>query len=269
MTTPSTPSVRSREARAFLDARRHIGSDQVSACAGFTAHEVTAHLTAIFAEVTRHLRPYLGRRPVPATRTFEEREPAFRALDDAALLDRFDAEEQTFREVVDQVLAGEPDAVIPWTGRRMAVAAFPTHLRNELALHRWDLVGDDDTGDELLAQPELTAHSVGVLGEILVRRGREHDPEPDRDLHVRLRTPGTPDLALELDGPSDPGSEVGRAGLRLCADDDRPEDIPRLELDAAARVLVIWGRRPGRPGRVRSRMDQPTLARVHALLSGY
>jgi hypothetical protein len=55
----------------------------------------------------------------------------------------------------------------------------------------------------------------------------------------------------------------------VCADGDRPEDAPRLELDAAARMLVIWGRRPGRPGRVHSRMDQPTLARVHALLSGY
>ena len=267
MTTTSTPSVRSREAQAFLDARRHIGPDQVSACAGFTAHEVTAHLTAIFTEVTGHLRPYLEGQPIPATRTFEEREPPFRALDDAALLDRFDTEERAFRELVDQVLAGEPDAVIPWTGRRMAVAAFPTHLRNELTLHRWDLVGDDDIGDGLLAQPELTVHSVGVLGEILVRRGREHDPEPDRELHVRLRTPGTPDLALDLDGPSD--SEAGRAGLRVCAEDDRPEDAPRLELDAAARVLVIWGRRPARPGRVHSLVDQPTLARVHALLSGY
>jgi hypothetical protein len=203
-------------------------------------------------------------RPVPATRTFEEREPAYRELGDAELQCRCDTEERTCREIVGRVLAGEPDAVIPWTGRRMVVGTFPTHLRNEFAVHRWDLVGDDPgdaTADALLAQPELTAHAVSVLGEILVRRGRAHDPEPDRDLHVRLRAPGTADLALEVGG--------GRAGLRRCAEDDRPEDLPRLESDAAARVLLIWGRRPGPPHRVRARTDRVTLARVQVLLAGY
>ncbi|MBW0009232.1 MAG: maleylpyruvate isomerase N-terminal domain-containing protein, partial [Pseudonocardiales bacterium] len=86
MTT--TTIERSREAEAFLDARQHTAPEVVSACEGWTAHEVTAHLAASAAEVTRHLEPYLDGQPVPRTRTFEEREPPYQALDDAALLRR-------------------------------------------------------------------------------------------------------------------------------------------------------------------------------------
>lgn len=256
MTT--TAIARSREAAAFLDARRHTAPDAVSACVGWTAHEVTAHLAAAAAEVTRHLEPYLAGEPVPPTRTFEEREPPYRAMDDATLCRRLEIEEERMRSVLAQVLDQEPDAVIPWTGRHMAVAKFLPHLRNEFALHRWDVVGDDDAGDELLAQPELTEHAVAVLGAILVRRGRERDPAPDQDLHVRLRAGAAPDVRLVV--------EAGRARLELAHD---RADEPYVELDPAARTLLIWGRRPDRRGRFRSHVDQPTLGRLLALLSGY
>ncbi len=249
---------RSREAVAFLDARQHTDPGTVSACEGWTAHEVTAHLAAAAAEITRHLRPYLAGDPVPETRTFEEREPAFRALDDRTLCRRLEAEEETMRAVIAEVVEREPDAVIPWTGRQMVVAKFLPHMRNEFAVHRWDFVGDDDTSIDLLSQPELTAHAVGVLGRILVRRGREHDPAPEEDLHVRLRAEKASDIRLVV--------ERGEAGLEL-ADDDADE--PHVDLDPAARTLVIWGRRPDQRGRFHSSVDQPTLARLQALLAGY
>ncbi|MDT7747281.1 MAG: hypothetical protein QOD96_943 [Pseudonocardiales bacterium] len=260
-TTTSAESAlceRSREAEAFLDSRQHTGPEVVSACEGWTAHEVTAHLAAAAAEVTRHLLPYLAGEPVPRTRTFEEREPAYRELGDAELLARLEAEERRMRTVIGQVLAREPDAVVPWTGRRMVVAKFLPHLRNEFAIHRWDLVGDDDISDQLLGQPELTEHAVGVLGQILVRRGRERDPSPECDLHVRLRADGAPDVRLVV--------ESGQAGLHLS---ESPADEPYVELDAPARTLVIWGRRPEQRGRFRSYVDQPTLHRLQALLAGY
>jgi Mycothiol maleylpyruvate isomerase N-terminal domain len=257
-TTALATSGRSQEAEAFLDSRQHTGPEVVSACAGWTAHEVTAHLAGIAAEVTRHLVPYLAGEPVPPTRTFEEREPAYRELSDAELVRRLEAEEQRMRTVVGQVLAREPGAVVPWTGRRMAVAKFLPHLRNEFAIHRWDIVGDDDISYRLLGQPELTEHAVGELGEILVRRGREHDPSPERDLHVSLRADGAPDVRLVV--------ESGRADLQLS---DSPVDEPHVELDAPARTLVIWGRRPERRDRFRSYLDQPSLHRLQALLAGY
>lgn len=254
----TTTQHRPREVAAFLEACDTVPPTAVSACAGWTVHEVTAHLAAAAAEVSRHLAPWLAGEPVPATRTFEEREPAFRALPDAELLPRLADEEERVRGLLDQVLARDADAVIPWTGRRMAVAAFRPHLRNEFAVHRWDVVGDDDLGDELLAQPELTRHAVTQLGPILVRRGAAHDPDPGVDFAVRLRA-GTPDdVRLFVRG--------GTYGLELATDD---ADEPSIESDPAARTLVLWGRRPDRRGRIRSRLPQRDLARMQALLAGY
>ena len=44
-----------------------------------------------------------------------------------------------------------PAAIVP-------IAAFLTHMRSEDALHRWDLVGDDDTSTALLGQQDLLNH---------------------------------------------------------------------------------------------------------------
>jgi hypothetical protein len=44
---------------------------------------------------------------------------------------------------------------------------------------------------------------------------------------------------------------------------------PAVEMDAGARQLFIWGRRPDHRDRMRSQLDRPQLARLQALLSGY
>lgn len=161
------------------------------------------------------------------------------------------------RAVIGPVLTAEPGAVIAWTGRTMPVAKFLPHLRNEFAIHRWDFAGDDETSLELLAQPELTEHAIDVLGQLLTVRGAEHDPAPRADFDVRIRTPDRPDVRLVV--------ESGQAALQIAEQDDGPY----VELDAAARTLLIWGRRPGQRDRVRSYLDEPTLTRLLALLSGY
>ena len=141
---------RSAEAQAFLATVDAAAPGAVSACAGWTTHEIAAHVTGIAVEVGRHLKPYLQGDPVPETRSFEEREAPLQALGHAELLTRLDDEETTMRALVADVLDREPDAIIPWTGRRMAVAKFIPHLRNEHALHRWDVAGEDDVSLELL-----------------------------------------------------------------------------------------------------------------------
>src|ERR1700749_1199194 len=155
---------RSREADEFIAAADKAAPEAVSACDGWTTHEVAAHVTGIAVEVIRHLDPYLQGDPVPKTRTFEEREAPLQAMGHAALLQRLDTEETRMRSLVDAVLDREPGAVIPWTGRHMAVAKFIPHLRNEHALHRWDIAGDDDVSRELVGQLDLVGHSVGELG---------------------------------------------------------------------------------------------------------
>jgi len=249
---------RSAEAEAFFTAIEVTAPELVSACDGWTAHEIAAHITGNAVEIVRHLEPYSQGDPVPKTRSFEEREAPLRALAHADLLARLDRDEQRMRAVIADVLAREPEAVIPWTGRQMAVAKFIPHMRNEHALHRWDVVGDDSASRALLAESDLVDHSVGVLGAILLVAGRKHDPDPDSDFRVRLRSVGQPDLLVTV--------ERGNATLVWAADE---RDEPSVELDPAARQLFIWGRRPDDHGRLRSHLAQADLARLQALLSGY
>jgi hypothetical protein len=249
---------RSREADAFIATVDKTEPQAVSACEGWTTHEVAAHVTGIAVEVSRHLDPFLQGDEVPETRSFEEREAPLQAMGHADLLGRLDVEETRMRRLVDQVLGRDPDAVIPWTGRQMAVAKFIPHLRNEHALHRWDIAGDDDTSAGLLGDLDLVGHSVGELGAILLRAGRQHDPDPEADFAARLRTAGQPDLRVIVDD--------GHATLAWAEDD---ADEPGVELDAGARQLFIWGRRPDHRGRLHSSLTRPQLARLQALLSGY
>jgi len=249
---------RSREAETFLEARLCTDQEIVSACDGWTAHEITAHLAAMMVEITHHLEPYLRGDPVPETRTFEEREPPFRAMQDSGLCQLLSDAEHKMRATVEQVLTSDPGAVIWWTGRNMEVAKFIPHVRNEFAIHRWDFVGDDEIGRELLSHAELVEHSVAALGRILLLRGRHHDPFPGEDFHVSLRAEGGQNLRLIV--------EADRAELELT---DNEIDEPHVDFDAAARTLVIWGRRPDHRGRFRSSLNEPALRRLQALLSGY
>jgi hypothetical protein len=75
---------------------------------------------------------------------------------------------------------------------------------------------------------------------------------------VRLRAADQPDLRVIVDD--------GQATLAWAEDD---ADEPAVEMDAGARQLFIWGRRPDHRNRLRSRLTQPQLARLQALLSGY
>ena len=166
---------RSMEADAFLAAIDSAPPEAVSACEGWTTHEIAAHVTGIAVEVIRHLEPYLRGEPVPKTRRFEEREAPLQALGHLDLLRGLDSEEDAKTGSRRRGVDREPDAVLPWTGRHMAVAKFIPHLRNEHALHRWDVAGDDDISRQLLGGDDLVDHSVGELGRLLLIAGRKHD----------------------------------------------------------------------------------------------
>jgi hypothetical protein len=70
---------RSREATEFLAAVDRAAPDAVSACDGWTTHEIAAHVTGIAVEVIRHLEPSPQGDPVQKTRSFEEREAPLQA----------------------------------------------------------------------------------------------------------------------------------------------------------------------------------------------
>jgi hypothetical protein len=109
-----------------------------------------------------------------------------------------------------------------------------------------------------MAQPELLSHSVRMLEEPLLERGMSMDPAPGAVLDIRISGGGTDDLRIEM------GSR--RAALSLV-----PSGIAEvgIEADPAARLLLLWGRRPSDASRVRSRLPADQLLRLQTLLSGY
>jgi len=242
------------EAAAFLEALEVTPPDALTGCAQWRAHEVAAHLGAGAVEIALNLEAYGEGRPVPATRGFEKREAPYRSMEDAELRSELPHCLERVAAALDAVLGAEPDAVVPWTGRQMVVATFVTHLRSELALHRFDLVGDDETSRSLLGQPELTDHAVAVLGRALVARGATAAPA---HFAAVIAAPGASDLAVVVDGD----------GPRLQRSDARLE--PAVVGDPAARLLLLWGRQPGDPRRLVAPGGVKVLGTLRSLLAGY
>ncbi|WP_330342040.1 hypothetical protein [Streptomyces sp. NBC_00557] len=60
-------------------------------------------------------------------------------------------------------------------------------------------------------------------------------------------------------------ADAGGGGIRLAA----PEGHATIESDAAVRVLLLWGRRPGDPTRWHSSAGPETLRKLRTLLGGY
>jgi hypothetical protein len=138
----------------------------------------------------------------------------------------------------------------------MKVPWFAEHMREELVLHGWDITGDDPAARARLAEPWMTTHSVTAVGRPLLAKGAKGLRTGER-IEGRLRVPGADDVVVTADAV---GTYIGMAG---------PEGPATLETDAAARVLLLWGRRPGDPSRICSDAGPETLGQLRRLLSGY
>src|SRR5437588_596759 len=189
------------EGQALFVALTAVPPSATTACEGWTAHDIAAHLAAGAKEVSDLVHERLEGRPERPTRGFEEREAPFRVLPHDQLLN--DLVEHNKRKLAGyDVLKERDDPSIAFTGTRLTVDELETHSRSEAAIHRWDLVGDDDTSTDLLSQPALASHAVKVLnampalhesaralGERLLEVG--HQP-----VRVVLRSDGHPDVVL-------------------------------------------------------------------------
>lgn len=262
---PSPSAAVAPEVAAFLGALEETAPDACCACLGWTAHELVAHLVAAATEVTRTLDAYRAGLPVPRTRGFEEREVPWRAKDPATVRAQLPRALDAVAETIDSVLATDPDAVVPWTRRQMVVASFVTHLRSELALHRWDLTGDDEESLRLLGHPELTDHAVSVLGRALLARGRQRADRAG-PLVAALGSPGTTDVYVVADAK---GARLTREPPARREGSGVEPLEPIVVGDPGARLLLLWGRCPGDPRRLVAPGGATRLAAVQALLAGY
>lgn len=241
---------------AFREAVTARQPEQGTACAAWTVRDVCAHNAGNADELARILGAHLQGDEVPPTRTFEEREPRYRELADAELLEALDARVARLAEILEAASHVDTEAVVPWTGREMKVAWFGEHMREELILHRWDLTGDDALSRFQLEQPWMTSHSVVAVGRPLLKAGQARLGAGER-ISARIRAEGREDVVLE--------AKRDEASITL----EPPEGPAVIETDPAARVLLLWGRQPADPGRLSSSAGPGALGRVRALLSGY
>jgi hypothetical protein len=225
--------------RAILAALQELPADAPTACVGWDAHDIAAHLAAGAKEVADLIEEQLASRPERATRGFEERERPFRALAHEELLERLVAE--NVRKVrAYEALAELEGRTVPFTGTRMTLDELTTHSRSEAALHRWDLVGDDDVSDELLADPLLTAHAVKILDRMHLldesanAMGERAALVSEHTMRVVLRAPQQPDVVFD----------DSRACGRFELEEHAPADADVVvTMDPAQRLLALWGRR--------------------------
>lgn len=219
-----------REIDAFLESLADVPPNAVTACAGWTAHELVAHLVSGVEAIASQAEAHGEGREIPVFGSFAEREFAFWDVDDAVLRHRLEDGERRMTDGLHAVRASGGDTPIPGIGWGMAIDDVELHLRQEFAVHRWDLVGDDDEGDELLARPELLDHSVRLLAEPLLAAGRARDPSPDQPFTARIRAAGERDLLIDV-------CET-RSCLRLVEAEGGEADV---ECDPAARLLILLG----------------------------
>ncbi|OBG58715.1 MULTISPECIES: maleylpyruvate isomerase N-terminal domain-containing protein [unclassified Mycobacterium] len=243
------------EWRPFVDAVQRRRPDAGTWCEAWTVRDIVIHQAGNAEELARVLGAHLAGETV-GTRSFEEREGPLRALTDAQLWDALLDRMATLSAVSAEADAVPQDTDVAWTGRTMKVPWFAEHMREELVLHGWDITGDDAAAQARLAEPWMTTHSVLAVGKPLLVKGAKR-LRPDERVEARLRTPGTDDVLIS--------AEADRTAIEL----RQPEGPATLETDPAARVLLLWGRKPADPSRICSRVGPETLGRVRGLLSGY
>jgi hypothetical protein len=222
------------EAAAFLEALDRTPPDARTACAGWTAHDLVAHLAAGAAEMADLTEATVAGEPPRATREFSEREAPYVALDDRKLRERLVVEALRLDAAVEALDA--TGTTVEFAGRSLSAADLRMHGRSEAALHRWDLVGDDECGTSLLAQPELTAHAVVVLNQML-----QGAPESVASRTERVGIPSGIELSFASPGEHDVVLTADANGTRL--ELRNAADNPTAVADSWARLLALWGRR--------------------------
>lgn len=180
MNASAKPSDRTAEIEAFLGALPDVDPQAPTRCDGWTAHDLLAHVVAGGEELHRLVAARLESVAVPPTRAFAEREAPFVAMPDAELRDLLTSGGLGLLVALDELHGRDPSATVAFTGAELTAMQLMAHVRSELAIHRWDLVGEDDIGRRLLAQPDLLAHGRWVLDQMPSLAEARRRPADDR-----------------------------------------------------------------------------------------
>lgn len=240
----------------FAEAAQRRGPHTGTWCEAWTVRDIVIHQTGNADELARVLEGHLTGAPVK-TRAFEVRETPYRAMNDADLWRALCDQMARLGRIAAAAESLPDDTDVAWTGRTMKVPWFAEHMREELVLHGWDITGDESAAQARLSERWMTEHSVGAVGVPLLQRGIEQLALCGDDrIECRIRVDGD-DVVVTA------GAQ--RASISLAP----AQGQATIETDAAARVLLLWGRRPSDPSRICSAVGPVALGRLRTLLSGY
>jgi hypothetical protein len=105
--------------------------------------------------------------------------------------------------------------------------------------------------------PPRAARVAGTRGEIQGAPAHAPRVAGDRSYSARVRAPGRDDLLVEV--------ADGDARLSI----EAPAGGPTIAADPAARLLILWGRKPTPFSRLRACTSEDEAGRVQLVLSGY
>jgi uncharacterized protein (TIGR03083 family) len=226
-TMTDSVNLRDEAMRAFISSLSGLQASAPTWCSGWSVHELTAHVTAAAAERADLIEEHLAGRPTRATRSWEVREPPFRAMPDVVLRKQLGEHAARFESAV---AALKPGDTIIYTGWQMTAQRLRMHSHSEAVLHRWDLVGDDDLSVRLLCDPALVSHALAAFDALpALAESRRWRDAGVLSGPVTLRSGHRPDVVVT------PGSAETPAGTGILIE-LAPHELP----------LVLWGRCPAR-----------------------
>jgi uncharacterized protein (TIGR03083 family) len=234
----------------FVEVMQAVDPSTPTRCAGWTVHELTAHIAAGSAEIADLVELELAAAPSRPTRDFEEREAPYRALDPQELRRRFFEEALRATVAIERLSRAGTARRIAFTGSALDADTLSLHSESELVLHRWDIVGNDAVSVKALSDPRLAHHAVTTVAamqpNVFPPRAGEHET-------IVLRAPGAVDIAVV--GGSVTGVEPASHG----------HGHPVVECHPAVRTLLLWGRNP-QPGLPEPAGDPMAIRAVTGML---
>lgn len=235
---------------AFAQALQSTDSHSPTRCAGWTVHELTAHLAAGSAEIADLIELELSGAPTRPTRDFEEREAPYRELEPKKVRREFFRQALRATVAVDRLSQAGPNRRVAFTGALLDAPALVLHSESELILHRWDVVGNDDISIRALSDPRFGAHAATTVAAM---QPNVFPPRAGERETVILRSPG--------------GTDVAVTGGSVTTIEPAPHDATHtvVECHPAARTLLLWGRCP-QPGLPEPVGDPEAVAAVTAML---
>lgn len=222
------------EAISFFEALDATAPRAATSCDGWTVHELTAHLASGADGLARQAEASLAGAPIPVLESWPVRESRFAELAPDALRRLLSAAEERMAAAFQELLSAGLTDPVPGLGFGFPLAELVLHMRQEFAVHRFDLGVDDEVGARLLGQPELTEHSVRMLSEPLLA-GKAERGEDDPPIRAVLRClEAGADLVVQVGG--------GSGELRWESPTDRGPDDLTITCTAGDRLLLLWGR---------------------------